>query len=590
MRMTDMHVKTLKESPFEGEMRGHNFMFRAGLLKKSTVGNYAFMPYGVLTVNRLMSKIGLQFEGVHSHQVAIIPEYYGVSKRKTCQETDEFVPFMTPEILKVYRSDIASYKDLPKTFFQNLYKGREIYKVNQGLYKSKNYLAAESYVFMKETGEVVEYLEEIKDKTSDLLTELEIEFIEIDGGGAYIYTGQLDEVLKDDLVQLETAEDKSKKKKKGKIKVKPTQYEGMARSLFVYEEAGDEKAHFCDHCGYGAIDHIAAAEVEVVESGESLMMEEVYTPDIKTIEQLETFLGIEAGKLLKTLVLEAYFADGKKTVVVCLRGDRELNLHKVARALNISIDNLRLAEDEEVIHELGTFTGFAGPVDLKDAFIVVDDEIPGIKNMVTGANKRDYHLKNVNFNEDYTCDLIADVKYIDHGADCPHCGAAMGERRGFTVATFEEYGNVLGIVGDIKFKDDQMKEQYVYIGRVELDIYRILAAMMEQNSDDRGLVLPKQGAPFNAQVIVVNTKKEEQMALGEKIYRQLGASGLNVLLDDRNERAGAKFADADLMGIPVRIVVGKMAADGLVEFKIRAEEEKEEMMYDTAIERAIMFK
>lgn len=530
MKMSELHIKTLKDSPFEGELYGQNFLFRAGMIKKIEVANYSFMPYGLSILKKMDDKITEFFRKDEFQQIALASH-------------GGFLEFA-----KMLRSDIVSYKELPKKFFYNDICERDDYKVKLGLMKSKNFLEKKFTVIARDDEELLSEKKSMDEKLKSIFGSLNLD---------YEYT-----ILQE------------------KINSYPESSGFYIKNLY-----GDETYFNCKKCGYSAISHSAKCGYQNNSEEIELDREEIFTPEIKTILELESFLGIKADKLLKTLILNAKIDDEYKNVVVTLRGDRELNINKLSRILNIADGDIDFQENPRILEELGTFIGFAGPVGMKNAIIVSDEEVVNIKNMITGANKYNYHLRNVNYGRDYKADIIGDVKYNLKDDICPICGEKLNSDTGFTVSENLYYGKELGKSLDIKYRDENMKEKYASISFNSIDMYKLFGLYIEYNSDENGLCLSEECTEYDYQVIVVNPKKEEQIKLGEEICQKLLDMGFNVLIDDRNDRPGSKFKDSDLIGIPARIVAGKSSADRIVEFKERRAKDKIEIEVNELIEK-----
>jgi len=530
MKMSELHIKTLKDSPFEGELPGQNFLFRAGMIKKIEAANYSFMPYGLSVLKKMDDKITDFFKNDEFQEIGLASQW-------------NFFDFA-----KLLRSDIVSYKELPKKFFYNDICERDDYKVKLGLMKSKKFLEKKFTVIAKNDDELLSEKKSIDEKLKSIFRILKLE---------YGYT-----VLQE------------------KSNSCPESSGFYIKNLY-----GDETYFNCKKCGYSAISHSAKCGYQNNSEEPELNSEEIFTPEIKTILELESFLGIKADKLLKTLILSAKI-DGKyKNIVVTLRGDRELNINKLSRVLDISAEDIEFQENPKILEELGTFIGFAGPVGIKNSIIVSDEEVVNIKNMITGANKYNYHLKNINYGRDYKADIIGDVKYNLKDDICPICGEKLNSDIGFTVSKNLYYGKELGQSLDIKYRDENMKEKYASIAFNSIDIYKLFGLYIEYNNDENGICLSKECTEYDYQVVVVNPKKEEQLKLGEEIYQKLLDMGFNVLIDDRNERPGSKFKDSDLIGIPARIVAGKNSANRIVEFKERKVKDKIEITVDELMEK-----
>ena len=317
-------------------------------------------------------------------------------------------------------------------------------------------------------------------------------------------------------------------------------------------------------------------------------MEEVYTPGTKTIEEVADYLKLDKKQTMKALLFAVYDEEGKvkEYVAAFVRGDRDLNMTKLVNALDIPEHAIEFADEEKMGAVTGSVGGFTGPTKLHDCRIVVDSELPGQKNLCAGACKEDHHLINVNFDRDYKADLITDIKMIKEGDKCPVCGKPIKMTRGIEVGQVFKLGTKYSKSMGAYYKDENMTDQLIVMGCYGIGITRTLSAVIEQHHDENGIIWPLSVAPYHVIITEIKPGDEAQDKVAEDIYEKLQAAGVEVMLDDRKERPGVKFKDADLIGIPVRITVGRGAADGQVEYKLRRDEDKEDISVEEAVQRA----
>ncbi len=325
------------------------------------------------------------------------------------------------------------------------------------------------------------------------------------------------------------------------------------------------------------------------DNGEMLPLEEVYTPGTKTIEEVASFLGMEKKQTIKALLFVTYDEEGKEKeyVAAFIRGDRELNMTKLVNALNIPEHAIAFADEEKIGQATGCVGGFTGPIGLHDCKIVVDSELVGMKNLCAGANKADHHIKNVNYGRDYEGDIVKDLKLLKEGDPCPVCGAPVKHARGIEVGQVFKLGTKYSEAMNAVYKDENQQDQLIVMGCYGIGVTRTLAAIVEQHHDENGIIWPMSVAPYHVIITLVKPDDDSQKEVAEHIHKTLENAGIEVLLDDRNERPGVKFKDADLLGIPIRITVGKRAGEGIVEYKLRRDADKQEMTVDEAIRRAV---
>ena len=292
-------------------------------------------------------------------------------------------------------------------------------------------------------------------------------------------------------------------------------------------------------------------------------LNKVETPNSKTIEELVKFFNTDEKKFAKTILFNA---DGK-IVAVMVRGDREINEVKVSNAIG-EVTNLELASSEDVKVATGAVVGFAGPIGIKVDMLLVDEEVANMYNFIVGANETGYHIENVNYGRDFE-GTIGDFRNVTEGEKCPICGEKITIARGTEVGHIFKLGTKYSEAMNANFIDEDGKEKPFIMGCYGIGVTRTMASIIEQHHDENGIIWPLSVAPYHVSVIPVNVKDEEQIKVANKLYEELISMGVEALLDDRNERAGVKFKDSELMGIPMRVTVGKKIGDGEVEFKLR---------------------
>ena len=355
-----------------------------------------------------------------------------------------------------------------------------------------------------------------------------------------------------------------------------------SQEFMVKSEVGEDAICFCDECGYAANEEKAGWTRGEADTAAELSIEKIHTPDVKTIEELCGYLNCGPDAFVKTIL---YNIDGKFVAAMC-RGDRDINETKLGNLYDATEMELAAFADVEMI--TGAKVGFAGPVGLKQKIdIVVDPEVAGMKNFVVGACETDYHFKNVNIGRDFEADKVADITNAKAGDICPKCGKGkLGMARGVEVGHIfklgTKYSDALGCV----YLDNNGKEHSMVMGCYGIGVSRVLAAIIEQYHDDDGIIWPSIVAPYKVIIVPTKANDEEIMGVANKIYDELTASGCEVLIDDRNERPGVKFKDADLLGIPLRITVGRRAPEGIVEVKRRDSQEASEITSEEAIKLA----
>ena len=442
---------------------------------------------------------------------------------------------------------VRSYKEYPMTLYQIQHKYRDEGRPRFGIIRSREFIMKDAYSFdLTEEGLDKSY-QKMYDAYCRIFNRLGLDFTIVDAdSGAMGGSG--------------------------------------SQEFMVKSPIGEDGIAYCDDCGYAAnYEKAECIPQEKPSPYGDLDMEKIHTPNAHTIEELVSFFNAEAYNFAKTII---YKADDKY-IAAMVRGDREVNEVKLKNLVGC-VDDLELAEPFMVRQITNAEVGFAGPVGL-DIPVYVDKEVAMMKNFIVGANETDMHYKNVNINKDFTPTEVADIRTIETGDVCPKCGKPIKTAQGIEVGHIFKLGTKYSDALGLKSLDETGKSKTVIMGCYGIGVTRCLAAAIEQNNDENGIIWPVSIAPYHAIVIPVNSKNEEQSEIAEKVYNDLKAKGIEVLLDDRNERAGVKFKDADLIGIPVRIVVGKKCGEGVVEYKERTAENAVEKNIDDAVNDVVEF-
>jgi prolyl-tRNA synthetase len=341
--------------------------------------------------------------------------------------------------------------------------------------------------------------------------------------------------------------------------------------------AGEDTLLLCDDCGYSANRQIATFQREEIVKEEAAALEEVETPGCTTIKELADFLKIPESKTAKAVFLMATVAGEDRFVFALLRGDHELNETKLANAVEAT--EMRPATEEE-IRAIGSEPGYGSPVGVSDdAILVVDEFVAGASNLVSGANKVDHHYLNVNCGRDFEPNLVTDLVAVSEGMPCPTCGSTQRSVRGIEVGNIFKLGTKYTEALGVSVLDEESQARPVVMGSYGIGLGRLLACIIEEHHDDNGIIWPMSVAPFQVHIVVLSGNKPKgELEAAEGLSKDLEDQGIDVLVDDRDERAGVKFNDADLIGIPIRITVGSRGlANGQVEVKMRTEEDRQDV-------------
>lgn len=564
MKMSKFYMPTLKENPVEAEVESHKLLLRAGMIRRSASGIYSYLPLGYRVVRKIEEIVRRGMDDCGSQEIlmsAIQPkeiwedsgrwDVYGPEMFKLYDRNNrQFCLGPTAEeyFTTLVKGEIRSYKQLPLTIYQIQTKYRDEKRPRFGINRAREFLMKDAYSFdanqeSSDESYMVQWraYEAIFDKLG-----LEYKIVQGDSGAM--------------------GGDKS-------------------HEFIALSEVGEGEIAYCESCDYAATDEKAEVIFTPVDADEEMEeMKVVHTPDATTIMALADFMGVSRKKTCKAIDLEV----SGEPVLVFIPGDRELNMTKIANYLQVPEHEIEMASDETIRRITGAEPGFTGPVGLKEKVrIIVDKRIAESKNLVVGANKTDHHISGVNFGRDFTGEIAEDLVLAKQGDKCPKCGSKLKFARGIEVGNIFQFGTKYSKPLNATFLDENGVEKHFMMGSYGIGITRSVTAIIEQNHDERGIIWPLVVAPYHAIITVINSKDEEQNSLSEEIYNQLRSKGIEVLLDDRRDRAGVKFADRDLIGIPLRITVGKKAGERVVEFSTRREGENSEITADEAIEKVI---
>lgn len=564
-----MHLKTLREVPTEAEIPSHILLLRAGMIRKLVSGVYGFMHLGWRSIQKIENIVREEMDaagGQEIHMSAVQPaelwqesgRWYAYGPelwRLQDRNGRDFCLGPTHEEIftDIARNDINSYRQLPVNLYQIQFKYRDEARPRFGLMRSREFIMKDAYSFDKDQESLDQSYQDMYDAYARVFTRCGLTFRAVEADSGAIGGSNSHE------------------------------FEALS-------EVGESEIAYCEKCDMAAtVERALCVDAKPQDDIEALPLEEVHTPQTKTIDEVAGFLGLETSQTMKALLFVTYDKEGRENgyVAAFVRGDRELNMTKLINALDIPEHAIEFADEEKMSAATGCVGGFTGPVGLHDCTIVVDSELLGQKNLCAGACKEDYHLKNVNYGRDYEGDIVADIKVLAEGDPCPVCGAPVKYARGIEVGQVFKLGTKYSEAMGAMYKDENMQDKPIVMGCYGIGVTRTLAAVVEQNHDENGIIWPMSVAPYHVMITVMKPNDEVQAAVAEDIYKNLTRAGVEVLLDDRKERPGVKFKDADLLGIPIRITVGRGAADGIVEYKLRREADKVEISVAESIAFAI---
>ena len=567
MRWSRFFIPTLREDPADAEVISHKLLLRAGIIRQLSAGIYSFLPLGqriALKVMQIlreeMNAIGGQefyLPALHPAEIwqesgrwsAIGDEMFRLKDRKG---TDMCLGMTHEEVFTtIARGEIRSYKQLPQVWYQMQIKFRDEARPKSGLMRLRTFIMKDAYSFDVDTAGLDKSFIDQREAYKRIFTRCGIQFQIVEASSGAMGGSESNEF--------------------------------MART-----PAGEDLIVHCESCGYAANLEKAVSRLEqIVDDAGLAAPEEFPTPGVRTIEDLVTFPGgAESSRQIKSLVFIATIDGEPRPVLVLLRGDHQLHEIKLADSLRATA--VRPAQPDEIRQILGANAGSLGPVGAREnhpaLFIVADNALKNRRNMTTGANKDERHLRGVNVDRDFKADLWADFRTVESGEACPRCDNGVLE-----VFTGMEIGHIFKLgtkysasMGATVLNHDG-KEVPIVMGSYGIGVERIMTAAIEQHHDADGIIWPRSLAPFDVVVTITNMKQDDLRAAGEKLYHDLQRAGLEVLLDDRDERAGVKFKDADLIGIPFRINVGRGVAEGSVELFNRTTRSSENVRMDDVV-------
>ena len=541
MRLSNGYFITLKEDAKDEDSLSGNLLVRSGMIKKVGSGIYMFLPLGLRVFRKVEKVIREEMNNIGSQELlmpSLLPEdYFVASGRKEVFGDDMFSlsdragrhyvlgPTHEELFVEACRDLIKSYKDMPISIYQMANKYRDEIRSRYGLIRTREFEMKDAYTFDKDL--------EGLDKSYGLMFNAYKKIFDRLGINYRI------------------------------VKASSGAMGGLLSEEFqAVTDIGEDILVLCEKCGLSTNDEICECNGKIeVSKARKKKKELLHTPNCGTIDDIYNNYHIEAKDTCKTMI---YKVDGKFYAFM-VRGDREVNEYKIQMLLGAkNVEMATFEEDEEVT---GAAVGFAGPVDL-GVPVIIDREVEGMKNFLVGANKTDYHFINTNL-DDFKYEKVADIRNVSEDDVCPVCGEKLKFKHGIEVGNTFKLGTKYSEAMGLFFSDENNELKPVVMGSYGIGIARIMAALVEQNHDENGIIFPEIVAPYDLSIVIVNIKDEDQVKLANELYDYYTNKGYDVLLDDRDARAGFKFKDMDLIGIPKRIVVGKRASERVVEFKKR---------------------
>lgn len=562
MRLSEGFFPTVKEVPADAVIPSHQLMIRAGLMRQLGAGIFSFLPLGYAVMKKVMQIIREEMDAIGGQEF-FLPALNPVEVWEETGRVKAFgdilfhiknrplvlAPTHEEIITHIARNHIRSYKDLPQIWYQIQTKFRNEPRPKSGVLRGRQFLMKDSYSLDSSSKGL--------DRSYNLHAEAYKKIYSRCGLNFFI------------------------------VGASSGAMGGSGSQEFMIEsEAGEDTVALCEHCHYAANLEVASSKTApAIRSTDHKAIEEIYTPNIKTIDQLADFLKIGTDKCAKSLV---YISDNEPILIFML-GNDQLNESKLQSVIG---SNVRPARPEELLELTGADAGSIGPIGLKAKFkIIADKRLEGANGMYSGANKNDYHIGNIDFNRDVNVDGYYDLRTVENNEPCPNCSSPLRIVKGIEIGHIFKLGTKYSVSLGATFLDESGKEQPIIMGSYGIGVERIVACHIEQHHDENGIIWSKSIAPYDVHLICVNSDSEEIVKASEELYNSIQLNGLSVLFDDRTSvSAGFKFKDADLLGIPLQVVVGeKNMKKQQVELKERATGKRWTVDVNTAVDAVVKF-
>lgn len=547
MRRSQLFGRTLREIPSEAEIPSHRLLLQAGMIRRLIVGMYSYLPLAQRALRKIENIIREEMDAIGGQEIdmplvqpAALWQETGRWEMLVDKELAGFedrfgrklVLAMTHEeaVTDLVRNQTNSYRQLPLMLYQIKLKFRDEPRPRAGLIRVREFTMKDAYSFHVDEADLEKYYDQMHKVYLNIFHRLGIEVVSVESDPGII----------------------------GGIE---------AHEFMLLANAGEDRVIFCNGCNYRANADVALIQKPQIDNGEPEPIEEIETPDQKTIEDVANYLGIQKEQTLKAV----FYSTDESLIFAAIRGDLEVNETKLKKAVGAS--HLWFSSDEE-LQRYGLVAGYASPIDVKGVTVVVDDSVASTTNLVAGANKPGYHLKNMNYPRDFKADIVADISLARDGMTCVHCGGTLTEKRGIEVGNIFKLGTKYSDAMNATYLSQKGRPQPLFMGCYGIGIGRLLASIVEANHDEDGIIWPPAVAPYQIHLMYIG-KGDEVRQRAESLYADLRDQGYEVLYDDRQESPGVKFKEADLLGMPLRLTISQrtLATDS-VEVKRRSEREK----------------
>ena len=556
MRFTALFAPTLKDDPADAEVVSHKLLTRAGMIRQVARGIYDFLPLGLRTLRKVERIVREELDAAGCQEIlmpAVCPaelwqesgrwDRYGkeLLRIKDRHERDFcFGPTHEEVVTDIVRKTVRSYRDLPKNLYQIQTKFRDEIRPRFGLMRGREFIMMDAYSFDADQKGLDEAYAKMDRAYRRMFERCGLRFRAVDAdAGAIGGSG--------------------------------------SQEFMVLADTGEDTILFCSKCDYAAnVEKCVSIPAVAPAAGEPRPLEKHATPSVKTVAQLIEFFKLPAAAMAKTVLYQAVYADREEVVAVMMRGDLEINEVKLANALDALA--VKLADEQTIQKATGAEVGFAGPVRLSDKVkLLADKTLKERSNLLTGCNETGFHCLNVNLGRDARMPEFKDLRSSKAGELCVKCRSPLVQARGIEVGHIFKLGTKYSSKMEATFMGQNGKPTPFVMGCYGIGVSRIAAAAIEQNHDDKGIIWPAPIAPFEVAVAVLDTKRDAQVALAEKLYGELKAAGIDACLDDRPLSPGAKFKDLDLLGFPVQVIVGRRAEEQVIELVVRMGSQKSEV-------------
>ena len=553
MRRSQLFGRTLRESPSEAEIPSHQLLLQAGMIRRLVVGMYSYLPLAQRTLRKIENIIRDEMDAIGGQEIDMpLVQPAGLWQetgrwemlvgRELAGFEDRFgrrlVLAMTHEeaVTDLVRNQTNSYRQLPLMLYQIKLKFRDEPRPRAGLIRVREFAMKDAYSFHADEADLDRYYAEMHQVYLNIFHRTGIDVVAVQSDPGIIGGTE-------------------------------------AHEFMLVADAGEDRIISCNSCDYRANADVAVMQKPQVDNGEPEPIEEVETSDQTTIEDVAKYLGVEREETLKAV----FYSTDESLIFAAIRGDIEVNETKLKKAVGAT--HLWFSTDDE-LRRYGLVAGYASPIDVKGVTVVVDDSVASTTNLIAGANKLGYHLKNMNYPRDFKADVVTDISLARDGMTCVHCGGALTERRGIEVGNIFKLGTKYSEAMNATYLSQQGRPQLLFMGCYGIGIGRLLASIVEANHDEDGIIWPPAVTPYQVHLMHIG-KGDEVRQRAETLYTDLRAQGYEVLYDDRQESPGVKFKEADLLGIPLRFTISQRTLEtDSVEIKRRAEQKKDLVKLD----------